>query len=189
MTEVTSQFAAELRLLQDRIDTHNSQIRDISTHHNALTQQLDKVQTTLRARQDRKQRIANLRRSIQEMQSRATAKGSPPQQNPLPIISDADTEFAVPQASDPNAVPPPVLNARLATYNKLNARLQAHLTQLRARDVELEAKFRKVVALCTGVEEQQVETLLPQLMLAVESEGENDVGRVREFLRRVEGVV
>jgi hypothetical protein len=51
--------------------------------------------------------------------------------------------------------------------------------------------YRKVVALCTGVPEDKVEESLPSLVAAVESEtqnvGEQDVGRVRDFLRKVEG--
>jgi hypothetical protein len=51
--------------------------------------------------------------------------------------------------------------------------------------------YRKVVALCTGVPEDQVEASLPSLVAAVESEplsiGEQDVGRVRDFLRKVDG--
>lgn len=47
-----------------------------------------------------------------------------------------------------------------------------------------------MVALCTGVGDGMVEELLGGLVAAVESErGEDvEVGRVRDFLRRVEGV-
>ena len=58
-----------------------------------------------------------------------------------------------------------------------------------------------VIALCTSVSEGEVDGLMGQLVLAVESEGTGggvdggaggaagDVGRVREFLRRVEMVI
>jgi hypothetical protein len=118
-------------------------------------------------------------------------------------LGDADKEFSVPTYdASPNTqhqsmgdlLSPQTLQARLNAYNSLNARLSALLTSLRARDGELETKYRKVIALCTGVEEGQVDSVLAQLVQAVESEGDpassgQDVGRVREFLRRVEMVI
>ncbi len=54
----------------------------------------------------------------------------------------------------------------------------------------MQGLYRKVVSLCTGVEESKVEESLPALVAAVESErgglGVREVGRVREFLRRVD---
>ncbi|KAK3062512.1 hypothetical protein LTS18_003918, partial [Coniosporium uncinatum] len=78
---------------------------------------------------------------------------------------------------------------------------------LRSRSGQLEGMYRKVVSLCTGVEERRVEEMLGGLVVAVESEGASgglhkiggpwivegsggmEVGRVREFLRKVDGVV
>ena len=56
--------------------------------------------------------------------------------------------------------------------------------------MELEKKLRRVVALCTGVEEEKLDIMIGGLITAVESEkGEDvEVSRVREFLRKVEGV-
>ena len=50
--------------------------------------------------------------------------------------------------------------------------------------------MRRAVALCTRMEEEEVDKMVGGLVVAVESErGEEvDVGRVREFLRRVEEV-
>ena len=55
----------------------------------------------------------------------------------------------------------------------------------------METKLKRVVGLCTGVEEKKVEEMLTGISAAVESEREEDleVGRVREFLRAVEGGV
>jgi hypothetical protein len=112
---------------------------------------------------------------------------------PLPPIGglgDADREFAVDATAAPGNLPDAAtLSARVAAYNSLNASLAAHLQSLKARDTELESKYRKVVALCTSVPEGKVDTVLQQLVTAVESEPENDVGRVREFLKRVEAIV
>jgi regulatory protein SWI6 len=208
MTELNSQFAAELRLIQDRIDTHNAQIRDLSAQQKTLSEQIDRVHGTLRTRQDRKQKLQNLRRAVGEMRERLAGRVNAPPSGKVEI-GEADKEFAITmpeaatngdslQSPQPvqsptglNLPPPAVLQARLQAYNKFNARLSAHLSTLKARDIELEAKYRKVIALCTNVEEGHVDQLLNQLVMAVESEGDqgSDVGRVREFLRRVEGHV
>jgi regulatory protein SWI6 len=193
MTEMHSQFSAELRLLQDRVDGSTLQIRELSAQQKTVSAAFETAQARHRARQERKQRIQNLRRAVRDMHDRSgvnNANGalSPPLLN----VGDADAEFSVPEPlsqSAINALPDwATLNARWSTYKSLNASLAAHLTSLKARDTELESKYRKVVALCTNVAEAKVDTVLQQLVLAVESEPENDVGRVREFLKRVEAV-
>ncbi|EKG14085.1 hypothetical protein MPH_08828 [Macrophomina phaseolina MS6] len=82
------------------------------------------------------------------------------------------------------------LRATLSAYDGNNAELRARAAGLRERNGELEAQYRKVVSLCTGVPEDQVELLLGSLVKAVESEtGDGvEVGRVREFLRKVDFV-
>jgi regulatory protein SWI6 len=185
-----SQFSAEIRLLQDRIDATTVDIQEISSQQKVLSTQVEMQQSKIRARQDRKRRIQNLRRAVMDMRERILSKSKHmPGDMTLPLLSigDADTDFAVP--GPPNHVHNvTTLQARLPVYKSLNASLAAHLTSLKARDTELESKYRKVVALCTGVEEDKVDSVLPQLVQAVESEPENDVGRVREFLKRVEAV-
>ncbi len=94
------------------------------------------------------------------------------------------------QFSYVSSLPPTkVLQARVSAYRRNNARLEAQAKDLASRSIELEEQLRKVVALCTGVEESRVDEMVAGLVAAVESErGEDvEVGRVREFLRRVEG--
>ncbi|KAK8207314.1 hypothetical protein IWZ01DRAFT_438582 [Phyllosticta capitalensis] len=89
-----------------------------------------------------------------------------------------------------NLPSPQTLRAALTAYDANNAELRARSATLKARNGEIEAQYRKVVSLCTGVAEDQVEALLESLVKAVESEtGEGvEVGRVREFLRKVDFV-
>ena len=86
--------------------------------------------------------------------------------------------------------PVEILAARVHAYNINNDHLKDQAGQLKSRSMELEKKLRRVVALCTGVAEDKVDGMLGGLVVAVESEkGEDvEVGRVREFLRKVEGV-
>ena len=50
--------------------------------------------------------------------------------------------------------------------------------------------YRKVVSLCTKVDEDRVDSVLEGLVQALDSDPLDgvEVGRVREFLRKVEGV-
>lgn len=86
--------------------------------------------------------------------------------------------------------PTRILGARAVAYEHNNSALREQAKGLRGRSSELEAKLRRVVAICTGVGGSAVEAMVGGLVVAVESErGEDvEVGRVREFLRRVEEV-
>lgn len=204
LSETHNQFNAELRVIQDRIDAHTAQVRDLSATQKHLSEQLEGIQSRLRTRQERKQKVQNLQRAVKEMRERRKTPRMPTSESLK--LGDADREFApspsalqdgsVPQHQHDGEAERMMLQSRLQAYNSLNSRLSAHLTQLRARDGELEAKYRRVIALCTGTREEHVDAVLAQLVLAVESEGDpgqgiggQDVGRVREFLRRVEMVV
>ncbi|KAF1811596.1 hypothetical protein P152DRAFT_459533 [Eremomyces bilateralis CBS 781.70] len=78
------------------------------------------------------------------------------------------------------------LRAILAVYHADNQELAGRAAALKARDGDLEARYRRVVCLCTGVEEDRVDDMLANLVAAVESErDEVEVSRVREFLRKV----
>jgi regulatory protein SWI6 len=83
-----------------------------------------------------------------------------------------------------------VLRHRLDTYIQSNTALLSRSRKLKEKDGQLEQMYRKVVSLCTKVEESRIEECLESLVAALDSEeGEGvEVGRVREFLRKVEGV-
>ncbi|KAI7615794.1 apses-domain-containing protein, partial [Hortaea werneckii] len=63
---------------------------------------------------------------------------------------------------------PTHLLATLRAYESHNAALASQAKDLSARSQELEALYRKVVSLCTGVEEEKVEGCLGGLIAAVE---------------------
>ena len=216
--DVQPQFEGELRMLQERIDAHTAAIREYSTTQKTLSDRLERVHDTIRSRQERKQKLQNLRRFVADMKARVSKSHSATDLSKI-RVGDADKAFAVaapdasPQSqhhSPDSGLPTPqqsqafspgqaapaaqTLQARLNAYASLNSRLAAHLTSLRARDSELEGKYRQVIALCTGVPLDDVDRMLPGLLAAVESEqgsaGTEDASevRVREFLRKVDEV-
>jgi regulatory protein SWI6 len=115
------------------------------------------------------------------------------------VLGDADKTFAVLPANvasvalfnNPSLakqVPSmSVLRARLATYVSNNQSLESTVKALRSKSRELETKYRRIIQLCVSVPEQKVDDLLDSLYTAVESEsGEVELGRVKDFLQRVE---
>ncbi|ORX99953.1 apses transcription factor-like protein [Clohesyomyces aquaticus] len=83
-----------------------------------------------------------------------------------------------------------ILRHRVEAYVENNMRLAERSRKLKERDGELENMYRKVVSLCTKVEEDRIDEVLEGLVCALESDPVDgvEVGRVREFLRKVEGV-
>ncbi|KAF2089401.1 start control protein cdc10 [Saccharata proteae CBS 121410] len=225
LSQVDSQFNAEIRLKQDIIDRTNATIQSLSTQQRNLTAHLTSLQHRTRLRAERHQRILNLHSAIKDQRARLTRTGTVPLQKVVNAskenvdVGDADsaaeTTIQLEQLADAALSTPldldnldlqrltPLqqsiirnlpssghLRASLSAYRSNNGKLQAQAAALKARNGELEQQLRKVVALCTGVEEGMVEQLLGGLLKAVESEtGEGvEVGRVREFLRKVDFV-
>jgi regulatory protein SWI6 len=67
--------------------------------------------------------------------------------------------------------------------------LESEVRGLKGKSLDLEKKYRRVIGLCTRVEEDMVDSVLDNLCRAVDSEhGDVELGRVRDFLQKVEGV-
>ncbi|KAK7708389.1 transcriptional regulator swi6 [Botryosphaeria dothidea] len=209
-----SQFNAEIRLKQDLIDRTNASIQSLSTQQRHLSNLLASLQRRQHLRAERSQRITNLKNAIKDQRKKLASSGSisaehikagdadaaspvklhlgqlrdisPDSANHLDLSALSPSQnsslLALPSASK--------LRSALSAYDGNNAELRARAASLRERNGELEGQYRKVVSLCTGVPEDQVELLLGSLVKAVESEtGDGvEVGRVREFLRKVDFV-
>ena len=163
-----------------------------------------------------RQRIANLRRANDQQRAHLSTNAigrpasSPVEVRPdikvgeadagldiditiLPVSHDLNQPLQIlPHQRDYLATLPPtaILKARVTAYQKNNARLEAQARNLKDQSSELERQLRKLVCLCLNVEEGQLDHLIGGLHTAVESEGGEDVdlARVRDFLRRVEGL-
>ena len=205
-----------LRTRTEQIDALNAQIQEYSTQQKHELEQVQELKERVRVRAERQARITNLKRCINE--KRLQLELQPP---PASSAADADADSALnppwltalaalspssspdigpslsQQAALSNLPPTATLQAHLAASQSHVQGLKTRAEELKSRSGELEALYRKVVSLCTGVEEERVEESLPSLVAAVESErlaagggagmGGVEVGRVREFLRRVEG--
>ncbi|KAF2730977.1 apses transcription factor-like protein [Polyplosphaeria fusca] len=79
------------------------------------------------------------------------------------------------------------LRHRLEVYVMNNYKLADKSKKLKEKDGQLEQMYRKVVSLCTKVDEQRIDGVLEGLVLALDSDPLDgvEVGRVKEFLRKV----
>ena len=83
-----------------------------------------------------------------------------------------------------------VRRARIRAVEGRRDMTRKMVAALKGRSRDVEVKYRRVVALCTGVQEDEVDAVIDGLLKAVEIEHEElEINRVRRFLGGVEGVV
>ena len=199
LSQAQAQYSVELSKKQALIDRQNAELRDIAQQQKEELERIKTLQRHRKERDERRKKIRNLRQAYEEMQAEEQeANNAPPRlegedaevvslrihSDKLNTGSDAEKEEYL--RSLPSV---PRLRALITAYTESNKSLEARLMALRDCSSERESQYRKVVALCTGMPEDQVDNMLEGLIAAVESEGAEkvDMARVREFLRKVEG--
>ena len=211
ISDTETSFRAEVQSKQARIDQTHAKLRETSTLLSDEKRRLEDLVRRADKRKEMQQRVINLRRVNEEQKIQLARSGSN-SSNKIRMdvkIGDADAGLNIDvaslpsiSASEPLQIPSQqhtylsslerveVLRARVTAYQAHNASLEDYTAQMKSRSVELEKKLRRVVALCTHVEESTLDTVIEGLIAAVEGENGQDleVGRVREFLRKVEGV-
>lgn len=216
LTACEADFQTELRDKQDNLDKTNAALKESGTALADERRRLEDLQSRVRERDELEAKIKNLQRSASELKSQLN---QPPDHQSTIAIGEADRGLdfdgrlaalehvfntADPSFSpaNPNLLFTPeqssilrgferdsVLRGRANAYAAHNASLKAQAKGLKARSTELEERYRKIISLCTGAEEQRVDDLLDNLVQAVVSEQKEEVelGRVRDFLRLVKG--
>lgn len=180
-------------------------------------QEYERLERRARERTERQQKIANLKRAIKEQKEQAqnkglvNAEGAMKEEPVIPKIdlvgmppvkakkeNDGDVDMADAGADEmtdsetafAQTLPPlPKMRAQMEAYRANNQALEGRVAALRSRSLEMEGQYRRIIHMCTGVDEAKVDEMLGNLLAAVESEptGNADVGRLREFLRKADG--
>lgn len=126
-----------------------------------------------------------LLRSLQKLYDRTSSKN--------PNISSADMQaiLALELKKKPRLYEElpskSILRARIKAYRINETKLLSFANDLRSRSAELEQKFRRIVAQCASIGENEVDFLLEGLVQAVQSDPNDvDLSRVVGFLRKVE---
>lgn len=151
-------------------------------------EQIETVQQRAKERAERQHNISNMQRVVRAHQMGYSADNN---RN----LSDYAIDTSLHESSDPSAqhaslasLPDSAeIRERLAVWNANKEVVGQTHAALGSCRINLETRLQKVVALSTGVEEGKLEKLLDGLVAAAESEdGEAEVGRVRDFLRKVD---
>jgi len=190
----------------------HKKLREASAVLGEERRRLETITRLGKEREERKLKISNLRRAADEETLRLNQMlqrygGS---QQITMQVGDADAAFTIPAVSSiPSSIhttfqshtldptthqllatfpPTSILRSRLQAYKSINEQLEIGTQSLKRKSMELASKYRKIVSLCTRVDEHRVDGVLEGLVRAVESEREDvELGRVRDFLKRVEG--
>jgi len=205
IAQIEKDFQTEIEQKQGRVSSTLNQLREVTLKLGKEREKMNQLRLRSREHSELRQHCRNLRRAIEEESSRFY-------ETPTNTNGNMD-ELEVPNADAPfylktsllapvntitnltnqqmdyvKSLPPAaVLKARLRAYRTNDDTLRDKAARLHDRSTDLEDKFRRVVALCTGVEEDKVDSLLEGLVQAVESDpGEVDTARVSSFLRKVD---
>ncbi|GJC94637.1 start control protein cdc10 [Colletotrichum higginsianum] len=191
----SSTFQGEVKTKQAVIESLHSTLRTTSAQLGEARRNLEAMQATLRKQQLARQKVSNLSHAREEEQVRLTQEQNRAGRTDS-LSSSWETELSAALETAgtngeggllPSAA---VLKARLAAVSARRDVTRKMAGALKGRSKDLEVKYRRVVAMCTGEPEDQVDAVVDGLLRAVESEkGELEVERVRRFLGGVEGVV
>ncbi|KAI1109094.1 hypothetical protein F5Y14DRAFT_43984 [Nemania sp. NC0429] len=196
LNETSNGFQTEVRKKQTDIGSLHATLRSTSTQLNDARKMLESLQAAARSQLLTRQKVLNLTRGREEEQKRLAKIEQT--QGPLDERSISwETDLrSLPELGghgervDDGSIPSAtVLRARIQALRNRTELTRTGVASLKSRSKDIEIKYRKVVALCTGISENEVDTVLDGLVRAVESEkGELEVGRVRRFLGGVDGI-
>ncbi|KAM4063991.1 ankyrin repeats (many copies) domain-containing protein [Hirsutella rhossiliensis] len=202
LNETGAAFQQEMKSKQVSLDSLHATLRTTSTQLGEARRTLDHLTANLKKQQLARQKISNLAHAREDEQvSLMNEQSRSSQPNPS---TTWETELsAMLEAAEESSAAPgggyrsegmlpsgAVLRARIRAIEGRRDVTRKMVQALKGRSRDVEIKYRHVVALCTGVQESEVDAVVDGLLKAVESErDELDIGRVRRFLGGVEGVV
>ncbi|KAK7885092.1 transcriptional regulator swi6 [Exophiala xenobiotica] len=218
LSQSEADFTAEMKEKKEVLDKTNAALKESGTSLAEERRRLEDARAKVREKEDLEQKIHNLRQAAAKLRAELNQTHPPTtiQENvgvgeadkgldldgQLPMVAQlfADGE------TDPSNVAltqeqanflgclerVEVLSGRANVYQRHNQQLEQIAKALKARSADLEERYKKIVSLCTGADEDKVDGLLDNLVQAVISEqkemnNNSQLGRVRDFLRLVKG--
>ncbi|KAG6001092.1 hypothetical protein E4U21_004692 [Claviceps maximensis] len=201
LNETGAAFQQEMKGKQTSLDAMHATLRTTSTQLGEARRSVEQLIESVRKQQLARQKVSNLAHAREDEQLRLMNEQSQSSQ-PNPSSSWETELAAMLEAAEESPAngggfggkgilpPASVLRARLTAIEDRRDVTRKMVQALKSRSRDVEVKYRRVVALCTGVQESEVDAVVDGLLKAVESEhDELDIGRVRRFLGGVEGVV
>lgn len=197
LTSLDDEFNQEIQEKQVAVEAQRSKLRQATLALSDRRRQLDHLRSQTDQLTESRQRSRNVERAINDEESKLFNPDDWPLKMDKSEIYegkiDADAPFLISginfssNSANEHLPTQAILKARIIAYKDNEEKLQNLCAQLKGRSSELEDKFRKVVALCTGVEETRVDSLLDNLVQAVQSDPTDiDLGRIKGFLRHIQ---
>ncbi|PQE28775.1 hypothetical protein CJF32_00003980 [Rutstroemia sp. NJR-2017a WRK4] len=191
------EFGKEVEAKQLQIDSIHAKLREASATLGEERRAFEARQERHRQREERALKIANLTRAAEEEALRLSQLQQQLNQPTSELdmsVGDADRDLVVnlPEDGNPAEINIPakeVLQARINAYRANNEHLEREAKELKEKDSGRIKKYKRIISLCTRVDEAEVDKLVGRLARALESErGEVEMGRVRELLGKFEGM-
>lgn len=198
LSETGSTFQQEMKAKQASLDSLHANLRTTSTQLGDARRKLDHLTTSVTKQQLARQKVANLAHAREDEQTRlmndqsrsSQANLSSSWETELAAMLEAAEESSGGYGAEGMLPSASVLRARIRAIEARREVTRKMVQALKGRSRDVEVKYRRVVALCTGVQESEVDAVIDSLLKAVESEREElEIDRVRRFLGGVEGVV
>ncbi|OTA87806.1 hypothetical protein M434DRAFT_23827 [Hypoxylon sp. CO27-5] len=194
LSETSTSFHSELKKKQQDVDSLHASLRTTSTQLGDARRQLETLTAAAKSQSLTRQKISNLSRGCSEEQKRMLQLEQSYGRVDANNSWEAELTAALePAGGDgPNAAllpSPAVLRSRIQAFRSRTDAMRKSVGLFKGRSRDVELKYRRVVSLCTGVPENEVDAVIDGLLRAVESEkGELEIGRIRRFLGGVDSV-
>lgn len=200
LSETSSAFQQEMKTKQVNLDSLHTTLRGTSTQLSDARRKIEHLTTAVTKQELARRKVSNLAHAREDEQVRLMKEQSRSSQpNPsssweteLGAMLEAAEEQTASGGYGAEGMLPSasVLKARIRAIEARRDVTRKMVQALQGRSRDVEVKYRRVVALCTGVAEGDVDAVIDGLLKAVESEREElEIDRVRRFLGGVEGVV
>ena len=193
--ELIAKQNEELQAIAVEYEQEQARYQELQRRTKERMERQQKIQNHRRANDDRRFRVESKTREVAHLPAIGDLNPATADYDGFDLSNPVDVERAkkldasealellkkLPRTTE--------LQALLSAHTTNNDRMAEHLAALKQLSSQLEGKYRRVVSLCCGVPEGEVDGMLGALLAAVASErGEGtDLSRVREFLRKVEG--
>lgn len=218
LSQSEADFVAEMKEKKEILDKTNAALKESGSSLADERRRLEETRGKVREKEELEQKISNLRQAAAKLRAELREMNPPATIQDNVAIGEADKgldlngqlplvgQFFPDGEVDPGNMAlnqeqanflgslerAEVLSGRAKVYQRHNQQLEQMAKTLKARSAELEERYKKIVSLCTGADEEKVDDLLDNLVQAVISEqkemsNNSQLGRVREFLRLVQG--
>ncbi|EHY61086.1 Transcription factor SWI6 [Exophiala dermatitidis] len=221
LAQSETDFSTEMKEKNEILDKTNAALKESGNALAEERRKLEEIRAKVREKEELEQKINNLRQAIAKYQTELTETGTDIQDNVAIGQADKGLDLDGQLSRVTELFPDGIANAfdgagnmalltqeqanfldrleraevlcgRAQVYQHHNGQLEQKAKSLKARSGELEERYKKIVSLCTGADEDKVDGLLEPLVQAVISEQKEltdntQLGRMREFLRLVQG--